>query len=349
MKQCTTCGAWISESDISCPRCKKALYDTTSPTVYTKRIGRSGLLLSAAILFSIYVALETFSIVTDYFFNNMIDKVRRLHELLSYLEITDALAFITAEEWRMVMPVWSGCRLLGMILPVLTMCGLWLFYNACRRGAPDALPKAGGLALLKISPIVKWVGCLIGIILCTAGGMASLVCVFMFENPALLMLTSAAWLLAIAFALMLVYYRGVWNTVSVIREAAGGRVPKKNASMYMIVWNFILIVFTFLKDAFNIFSYVSLSTLGLFCQMIAILLLTIALLRYRSKRARAERAKAAPNPAFYAQPVYQQPQYVSLQPPVYNAPQQPAYPPPQYIPPQGALPQSGCSERTGPV
>ena len=324
MKQCTNCGAWAQPNDQFCLQCGAPMRDTTSPIARAKKICGSPLMLVATILFTLYFLITVASIVMTWI-NNPLVTIMQMNSLLMQIGM-EGIGYGDVEFFVILIGLF---QVLGLIVPSLSVLGLWLFYGACKKKPAEAPAKTAGLSLLKVGPVLSLIGGFAGAILCGLLALLFFIAAIGTGETDVLIAAILALVGCLVFVFVIVYYFAVLRTIGAVQYAVRHGKRDKKVSMMVIVLNFLITLYNLAIIALNVIAMNFLGAASLLCYTAAIVLLLVSTLMYRAKVQKTlEPAvlKAEDVPVYAApQPQYQAPA------PVYAAPQQPAYQPPQYV------------------
>ena len=349
MKNCSVCGAQNQDDDFYCQRCGSSLYSGNQNTssmqrtdwkeTFRRYVG-SPLLLVATLVYGLYVLINVG--IQIYNWVLMPDAMVTVIYQFSYsFGMTDLCSWLV-QNTEMANAVALVITLATMLPQFLIVAGLLAFYVSCKKEGEQI--KTGGLSILNVVVIIMLCFTILALVLLLLLFLLMLIVVAVEES---------AWTFIVALIIMLVgltamlfYEIGLLRTISSIRTAASTGTRAGSASMFVVVWNFIMAAcLTVIVLALTLQGYYQLEVLSLASAITNILsivfyvLVSLVLLSYRRNVEPVLKVNVptmvqpqyrAPVPQYQrpVQPQYQQPVQPQYQQPVqpqYQQPVQPQY------------------------
>lgn len=211
----------------------------------------------------------------------------------------------------------SVVKLIAMIPSFLSCIGFWLIFTASRNRTKPTMSTAG-LSMVQAVLIIRLI--LLSIVVVLAAivmiplsiALSEIISYYSYGSDyasiASIIVIVVFVLLILVAVLAIIYYAKAIGTASRIKKAASGILPTKKISMYVIVLNFMYVVFGFITLFLSIMSLSLLPFISIVCEIAFYILISIALIQLRGKLNQIE-TMVMSQTAPYANP-YSQPQPV---------------------------------------
>ena len=315
------------------------------PNIALKKSFGSGLYLMVAIFNTLIFALAVVNIFMPLASIEMILQqfAPQLSELgISQSEINEALRMMSSFNWVLQLSNITAC-----IFPFLTVLAMWLIWGNSRK---QNLPVGtAGFTILKIIAILDLIGvCLIGILTlimmvpAIVGGSALDQALDLGVSATLLIIILFVILIA-AIVLIIIYYAKLLAIYTAAKDIGRLGVTTAKVSMFVIVINFIGLIFQLVGVAGNVITLNFMGAGSSLLALLSTLFMTIVFVKFRNA-IEEQKAATPPAPAPMNNPYqpYQSPQ----QPYGYQQQNQYAHPYPAPQQPYGYPQQGQYQQRT---
>jgi len=275
-----------------------ALYNEQTPAqAVLSRVAGSPLFMAAAIVLSVQFVVGIVSTILSNFYASDIWSLLRTY--MSYIQpyFPDLVYELDNLFWEIESYIYTAQRIINFatlpakILPALTIAALWITFITAKR---SSTPSTAGLTILQVMQVFAVIGSgflILGIlVVCVVlilaiavlveelsyyGGLGS-------DGSAALSGALIAVVVIIALAVLagvvlnLLYNIKLLSTVKGAKQVIREGRAEKTASMFVVVWNFILAA-TQLTDAFSLDLATTISTL---CTAAGYVLFALCILKY---------------------------------------------------------------------
>jgi len=271
MMYCTNCGNEVLEGSVFCENCGEKMFN---PTIVTepvstqnayiaalKKAGSSKFMLVSAILFSASILV---SFIASLFVNSS-QTISELYEVFG-LYSTDYSNLAAGASSSVAFSVTVN------ILPILTVCGMWMFYAASANKTATKF-STSGLTMIKVINIIYIVFISIAafflelmfIVMAVLSANVDNILSSLFGYEATFSETSGITgpmlvvifvtciiLMAAIFAVAIIYQALIIKTVNAVKSVAITGQPTNKISMTLVVFNFIFAGFSAISGLYSL-------------------------------------------------------------------------------------------------